>query len=266
MRARLPAGATVALITWPEASAFAETVRAQLRETAAAEPDQRARCSFEASYLSDVRRRSTGNPGFYEYLGADAWGVFDPFGSMVGIHVARPSTGKRKNAWGRYVNHYLAYVRPESRAQGYGAGAEAVLQARWAHGGWDRVKTLCQSRLGVYYHEALADVVWGVNPKGELVIDSPLDPAATWPAGMPIKARNAAVSPRDTPLTAQEVWAVVTDFNGRFRMGAAEAYALLARRAEGAGVGPAGAPVTVPHRPGGEPAALPHGDPPEGPR
>lgn len=261
MRARLPGRARVEQITWAEASYWAERIRASLRETAAGEPGARALCAFEAAYLAHARRSSAGNAGYYEYVGADAFGVYDEMGLMVGLHVARPSTGKRKNAWGRYVNHYLAYTRPESRAQGYGAGAEGVLQARWAAEGYDRLKTLCQSRLGVYYHESLGDVVWGTNLKGELVIDSPLDAGAPFPAGMPIKARNAAVSPREAPLSATELEAIVTDPAGRFAMAPAEARALLGRRAEGAGVEPARA--QAPDR--RHPVAVPHGNPPERP-
>ena len=48
-----------------------------------------------------VRRFSSGNPGFYEHLGASAWGVYDDGGTMVGLHIARPATGKRKNAVAR---------------------------------------------------------------------------------------------------------------------------------------------------------------------
>lgn len=239
MRAALPSGARVEQIDWMQASEWGYGVRGHLREQAASAPDGGTICRFEASYLSDVCRRSTGNPGYYEYVGADVWGIFDDGGTMVGVHIARPATGKRKNAWGLYVNHYLAFVRPECRNQGFGSGAEAELQARWAEGGWDRLKTLCQSRLGVYYHEALADQVWGTNAKGELVIDSPLDPTREFPAGVPIKARKDADPDRTAPLSAEELLPIVTDPAGRFRMGEAEARALLARRAEGAGVEPA---------------------------
>lgn len=240
MRAALPSGARVDAIGWERVHEWALGIRTQLGALEAAGAASPELCRFEFSYLRDaVRRFSNGNPGYYEYVGASPWGIFDDGGTMVGIHIARPATGKRKNAWGLYINHYLAFVRPECRQAGFGSGAEAELQRRWAEGGHDRLKTLCQSRLGVYYHEALADQVWGTNAKGELVIDSPLDPDKEFPPGVPMKARKEADIDRAAPLSADELLPIVTDPAGRFRMTTDEARALFARRAEGAGVEPA---------------------------
>lgn len=218
MRARLPEGATVDVVEWPRAHEWARTVKAGLSRL----PPEQAK--FEWGYLAAQLR-------LYEFYGATPWLVTDEGGTAVGLHVARPASGRRKNAWGLYVNHYLAFVRPEVRRMGYGAGAEAELQHRWS-ATHDRLKTLCQSRLGVYYHESLADQVWGVNEKGELVIDSPLDPNRQWPEGVPMKARSEADEGRTAPLTPAELMPIVTDPAGRFRMDEAEAEALFERRVQ----------------------------------
>lgn len=207
-----PAGMTLRQVTAADAKTFAASVRRECAATLS-RPDAR----FENSYLSFL--------GLYEFYGAEFWGVFD--GQMVTLHVAGFGKSPRKNAWGRYVTHYLAFTRPGARGFGYGAHGERDLQAIAAERGYDRLKTLCQSPLGVFYHEHLRDRMWGVNAKGELSIDSPLHDGP-WPDGVPIKARQA--NRTGAELTDAEFRAVVVDPAGRFRMDGTDADRILAKR------------------------------------
>lgn len=172
-------------------------------------------------------RAYLGNLGLYERYGADFYlGTVE--GQGVALHAMRLSTGSRKNAWGRYVNHYLAYTRPSRRAEGIGSSVALDVMADARRRGYDRLKTLCQSWPGVLYHEALADTVWGVNDRGELVIDSPLDLDAPFPDGVPIKARQHAQHNR--PLDDAETFLELTDLEGIFRRPEAEVRTLLDKR------------------------------------
>lgn len=182
---------------------------------------------FERAYLANL--------GLYKFYGATFYLARDAEGLGVSLVVARLGTTPRKNAWGRYVNHYLAYTAPSSRRQGYATAAETQVRAMWAGYGYDRVKTLCQSWLGFCYHEHLRDRIWGTKAgTGELAIDSPLTPhrEGTGPAGIPIKARAAAWHPdTGTEMTCAELEQHLTDPAGRFRRSREEVNAVLLKRA-----------------------------------
>jgi GNAT superfamily N-acetyltransferase len=181
---------------------------------------------FERAYLANL--------GLYKFYGATFYLARDDLDWPVSLIVARPGTSPRRNAWGRYVNHYLAYTAPNWRRQGYATAAETKVRQLWAGYGYDRVKTLCQSWLGFCYHEHLRDRIWGVKAgTGELAIDSPLKPHrdGTGPAGIPIKARAAALHP-DTgqEMTCAELEQHLTDPGGRFRRTPEEVDAVLLKR------------------------------------
>ena len=110
---------------------------------------------FERAYLANL--------GLYKFYGATFYLARAEDDVPVTLIVARPGTSPRKNGWGRYVNHYLAYTAPRSRRAGYATSAETTIRGMWAGYGYDRVKTLCQSWLGFCYHEHLRDQIWGVK-------------------------------------------------------------------------------------------------------
>jgi mannose-6-phosphate isomerase-like protein (cupin superfamily) len=209
-------------IAYEIAEVFARDCVRQLRARRGAGTLSREHERFEAAYLG-------ANIRLYRFYGATFYEAADELGNRVSLIVARPGKSPRKNAWGRYVNHYLAYTAPGFRRQGYATAAETALRAMWRDDGYDRVKTLCQSWLGFCYHEHMRDRVWGVKPgTGELVIDSPLTSRVE--AGVPIKARQSALHP-DREVTPGELVGILTDPAGRFRREPEEAWAVLAKRA-----------------------------------
>jgi hypothetical protein len=176
---------------------------------------------FERAYLANL--------GLYRFYGATLYLARNDQGQAVTLIAARPGTSPRRNAWGRYVNHYLAYTRPGKRREGYATAAETQVRQLWAGYGYDRVKTLCQSWLGFCYHEHLRDRIWGVKAgTGELAIDSPLHDGP-WPDGVPIKARQSALHP-GTEMTCAELEDHLTDPAGRFRRTREEVNAVLLKR------------------------------------
>lgn len=212
-----PAGLRLEQLTAAQARQFATAVRdeCQGQVRAGSMTEQQAR--FEAGYLRQL--------SLYEFYRAEFWLVCTAAGEPRTLHVAAFGTSPRKNAWGRYVNHYLAFTRPGYRGQGWGSGGELALQEMAAGRGYDRLKTLCQSWLGVLYHERLRDLTWGVNEKGELVIDSPLHDGP-WPEGVPIKARKYSTG----ELDGEELYRVLTDPAGCFRAAPRAAADVLVKR------------------------------------
>lgn len=215
---------TVTACGYETAAGYARDCRAELAKAREAGLLTRAHERFEAAYL--------GNLSLYRFYGATFYLARDPDGVPVTLIAARPGTSPRKNAWGRYVNHYLAYTAPDYRRLGCATEAEAQVRQLWAGYGYDRVKTLCQSWLGFCYHEHLADRVWGTKPgTGELAIDSPLH-GGPFPPGVPIKARQNAWHPGDgTEMTPAELERHLTAPDGRFRRDREEVAAVLAKRA-----------------------------------
>jgi hypothetical protein len=209
-------------VTFEQAAGFAGDVASWSAQAVTAGVMSADHARFERSYLANLR--------LYQFYGASFWLAANPAGDPVTLHVAKPGRSPRRNAWGRYVNHYLAFTHPARRRQGYATAAELELQAGWHAQGYDRLKTLCQSWLGFCYHEHLRDRMWGVNQNGELIIDSPLDPAAPFPPGVPIKARNGAWN-LATELLDEDIMAILTRPGGRFRRAPAEVQAVLAKRA-----------------------------------
>lgn len=209
----------VRAVPYEEADGFAKVCKARLREMRDAGTLSAAHARFESAYLANL--------GVYNFYGATFYLGHDG-ARPTGLVVARPGTAPRKNAWGRYVNHYLAYTAPGFRRQGYATAAEKIVRQMWADDGMDRVKTLCQSWLGFAYHEHLRDRIWGVKPgTGELAIDSPLH-GGPWPPGVPIKARQFAAGREMTEL---EIIRHLTDPDGRFRRTQEEVTAVLGKRA-----------------------------------
>lgn len=215
-----PADMELRPITYETATAFAVEVYDETAGAVAAGTMSHEGRQFEKAYLGPFLR-------LYNFWGAEFYGVFS--GAMVTLHVASFTKSPRKNAWGRYVTHYLAYTRPTARAFGFASHGEMDLQAEAFERGYDRLQTLCQSWLGVLYHGRLRDQIWGANDKGELVIDSPLHPGP-WPDGVPIKARKWNTTGAETDDTT--LHAILTAPDGRFRASPEQADRAIAKRAE----------------------------------
>lgn len=213
---------TVELITCQEAEYHSRTWTRKLAAMRHAGQMSADHQRFEAAYLG-------ANIRLYNFYGASFYLGRNGPGAAVSLAVARPGASRRKNGWGRYVNHYLAYTDPALRRMGLASATETALRRRWRDDGYDRVKTLCQSWLGFCYHEHMRDRVWGVKAAtGELVVDSPLHDGP-WPDGVPIKSRQSCPAGRE--MTPAELVAHLTDPAGRFRRQPEEVEAVLAKRA-----------------------------------
>ena len=126
-------------------------------------------------------------------------------GELVSVNVTNFSKSKRKNAWGRYLNFYLAYTVPEHRHKGYASLLVEEIERRAIEGGWNRMKSLAGSYAGVRLHMHFGHQFWGIGKKnGELVVDTPLRSGDEWPEGVPIEARNATDNP--TRMTAIQIF------------------------------------------------------------
>jgi hypothetical protein len=209
---------TVKAAGWEAVQAWAAAQRRELDGLFS--PDH---ARFERAYLANL--------GLYRFYGATFYLAAAEDGHEVSLIAARPGTSPRRNAWGRYVNHYLAYTAPRWRRLGFATAAETAVRQLWAGYGYGRVKTLCQSWLGFCYHEHLRDRIWGVKAgTGELAIDSPLHDGP-WPDGIPIKARAAALHPdTGTEMTCAELEEHLADPAGRFRRTREEVNAVLLKR------------------------------------
>jgi len=110
---------------------------------------------------------------------------------LVSVNVTAFGKGKRKNAWGRYLNCYLAYTAPQHRYKGYATILLEELERRGIEGGWNRIRSLAGSYAGVRLHLRFGHQFWGIAKKGELIVDSPLRSGDQWPYGIPERARTA---------------------------------------------------------------------------
>lgn len=117
-------------------------------------------------------------------------------GELISVNVTNFSKRPRKNAWGRYLNFYLAYTAPAHRLKGYATMLASHLEAKALELGYSRMKSLAGSYAGVRLHMRMGHQFWGIGKKGELVVDTPLAPGMAFPEGIPIEARNASLEPQ----------------------------------------------------------------------
>lgn len=105
------------------------------------------------------------------------------------------STKPKKNGWGKYINWYYAYTRPALRHRGLASQLQLHIEADAAAQGYHRVKSLVQSYGGVRLHMRLQHDMWGVNPKGEIIVDAPIADCYKFPTGIPVQARQNNLHP-----------------------------------------------------------------------
>jgi GNAT superfamily N-acetyltransferase len=117
---------------------------------------------------------------------------FEVDGELVSINITSFAKSKRKNAWGRYVNFYLAYTVPDHRYKGYASQLVSHIERIALEQGYNRMKSLAGSYAGVRLHMHFGHQFWGIATKrGELIVDTPLRSGDEWPDGVPEKARTA---------------------------------------------------------------------------
>ncbi|CAB4189931.1 NAT_SF domain containing protein [uncultured Caudovirales phage] len=116
-------------------------------------------------------------------------------GKLVSINVTNFSKRPRKNAWGRYLNFYLAYTLPHLRRQGLATNLLEFIEASAIEQGYSRMKSLAGSWGGVRLHMSKGHHFYGVGKGGALIVDTPLASGMPFPEGIPIEARNACTAP-----------------------------------------------------------------------
>lgn len=130
----------------------------------------------------------------------------------VSLHITRMSSRKRKDAWGRYCNFYLAYTLPSHRYKGYASALCTFVQDQLQAEGYDRMKSLIGSWGGFRLHLSLGHTLWGLAPNGCIVVDFPLR-KGIFPSSTPRLIRSYGLSEEwsvDSLITA------LTDQNGFF--------------------------------------------------
>jgi len=111
-------------------------------------------------------------------------------GDLITVNVTSFSKRPRKNAWGRYLNFYLAYTRPLDRYKGYATHLAQTIEKMAVGQGYSRLKSLAGSYAGVRLHMAMGHHFWGIGKGGALIVDTPISDEK-FPEGVPIEARNA---------------------------------------------------------------------------
>jgi len=128
-------------------------------------------------------------------------------GNLISINVTNIHK-RRKNAWGRYINVYLAYTLPDYRYKGYASRLITHLEETAIAGGCNRLKSLAGSWAGVRLHMHFGHTFWGIAKTGEIVVDSPLAPGMKFPDGIPEDVRNRTVEPAHI-LTQSELYKIL---------------------------------------------------------
>lgn len=159
---------------------------------------------WRAANPRDPNNPDTGWGVYSLYAPEGLWQLATDTGNVVSWNATYLAKGKKADGWGKYANFYLAYTLPEFRKQGLATMLynHVVENARAA--GMFRIKSLVLSKLGYYLHRGLGHKFWGVEIKGELVVDEPLIERA-WPDGVPKKAR-AALNPHIMDQAEIDTW------------------------------------------------------------
>lgn len=131
---------------------------------AAPGPDRR----FLGSAESVMRALKHWNPesGFFGVFAeaAEEW-----IGFASGA-VTKRSVGK----WGVYFRLDYVHVQPARRGAGLGKALVVAAKAQAAQRGAGRIRVLVGSRSGFELQRALGHTFWGLDKKGQLIVDHPL--------------------------------------------------------------------------------------------
>ena len=120
---------------------------------------------------------------------ATAYAYLDGDRPVSFLAIAYNKTAKVE--WGKYINSYLVYTVPEFRGKGYATYLHRKIEDDAIQRGYARTQSLIKTYAGFRFHLALGHTFWGLNQRGEMRCDSPLDRDAKQPRGIPAAARDA---------------------------------------------------------------------------
>lgn len=126
---------------------------------------------------------------YLQRFGGEGWAV-EKDGQLISFNATRFNKRTDKDGWGRYINWFIAYTRPEFRRRGYACALQLHVENLARKRGYQRVKSLIESYAGFRLHAALGHQLWGVNERNEIVVDASIDRAWTFPSGIPPMARK----------------------------------------------------------------------------
>lgn len=157
-------------------------------------------------------RKVLGDLGYYKFTQIDMW---IGFVGTVPVTVNISHIGSRKkNGWEPYLNWYVAYTTPEYRRLGAATTLGAFVRELAVEKGCVRVKSLAGSWLGLLLHHSFGDQFWGLTPKREVQVDSPLVDSSRFPAdAVPPNGRKWTTS--TVPMTLEALTAL-TDSKLRY--------------------------------------------------
>lgn len=112
-----------------------------------------------------------------------------------------------KGEWGKYINSYLVYTVPEHRRNGYATYLHHHVEADALRHGYARTQSLIKTYAGFRFHLNLGHTFWGLNKRGEMRCDSPLDRRPPYLRGVPPAARDAQDA---HPLSTSELIDILT--------------------------------------------------------
>jgi GNAT superfamily N-acetyltransferase len=112
-----------------------------------------------------------------------------------------------------------AYTTPRARRVGLAKALLQHVEEVALTAGYQRLRSLASTLPGYALHASCGHHFWGVTAKGELLVDTPLQPhttrAGSFPAGTPRYARSVAGG-RTTPLSPIELAAVLSAPGSKF--------------------------------------------------
>lgn len=152
--------------------------------------------------------------------------VFPDEQTTVGLAAYRVGV-RGGDEWGRYSTLHFVHTMPHDRHGNIGTSLVARVRATAAFEGAVRMKTIVGSYSGVRLLARFGFDFWGVNSKGELVVDSPLV-EREWPSGIPaaVESRLADTFGVVAPLPVERLREILLDREGIFRVTPEEAAAV----------------------------------------
>jgi hypothetical protein len=176
---------------------------------------------FERSFI--------GNFGFYSFYKAELFGLVVN-DQIVSVNATRFSSRPRKEAWGRYINFFMAYTPHDQRRNGYATELQLFIQSYAVQNNYQRVKSLIQSWGGVRLHLNCGHDYYGLSKGGEIVVDAPIV-NEQFPEGIPKQARPS-VNGEPKKLTKSDLFDIVTNEEGLFKIPPVVAETVLSKYTE----------------------------------
>jgi len=121
----------------------------------------------DLAFMNDMQRGMS-------MFSCQCWAQYIPEVGIVSVNLSRLSGRKRDGAWGRYVNFMYAYTRPPFRRMGYAKALLGYVEHHAIGEGYNRLRSLASTQAGYALHRSLKHEMWGITPKGEVIIDTEL--------------------------------------------------------------------------------------------